>query len=158
MGAKKKVEPPPVPQPQPVQDEKVTNNTITAKLSDGSEFKISEELLIKYSNKMRNMIDESNKKDSINFSDFDNEAVESLVEFLNLHKEKEPTKISTPIRTNQNLRFIMEEADAEYIDKIMLKGDHFVLRMLQISTALDVEPLRKRLACGVALKLMKSTL
>jgi hypothetical protein len=158
MGPKKKVEHLVVSQTQLAQEEKANHNIIAVKLLDGIEAKISEDLLVKYSQKMRSMIDLSDKKGSVNLSEFDNETFDCLVEFLNLHKEKEPMKISTPIRTNQSLKAIMEEADASYIDKIVLKGDHFMLKMLQISTTLEIEQLRKRLACGIAIKIMQSTM
>jgi hypothetical protein len=81
-----------------------------------------------------------------------------IIDFINLHREKEPAKIAVPIKTNQSLKYIMEEADAELVDSIFEKGDEFVLRLFDLSLYLEMEPLRKRLACGVALKLMKSTL
>lgn len=52
----------------------------------------------------------------------------------------------------------MQEQDAELIDKIIQKGDNLTFRMLQLAQYLNMEHLRQRLSCGVALKLMKSTL
>lgn len=63
-----------------------------------------------------------------------------------------------PIRTNQSLRYIMEEGDAELIERVMEKGDGFVSQLFDLVQYLEMEPLRKRLACGVALKLMRLTL
>jgi len=40
----------------------------------------------------------------------------------------------------------------------MGKGDSYVLEMLNVSTYLEIEQLKRRLACGVAMKLMRSTL
>lgn len=39
----------------------------------------------------------------------------------------------------------------------MAKGDLALQKMMDASLALDIESLRKRLACGVAIKLMRST-
>jgi hypothetical protein len=52
----------------------------------------------------------------------------------------------------------MEESDAELVDKIMTKGDHFMHKMMDATLSLEIESFRKRLACGVALKLMRSTI
>jgi len=43
------------------------------------------------------------------------------------------------------------------VEKIMAKGDLAIQKMMDASLALDIESLRKRLACGVAIKLMCST-
>lgn len=40
----------------------------------------------------------------------------------------------------------------------MAQGDNFVLRIFELTQWLEMESLRKRLACGVALQLMRSTL
>ena len=77
--------------------------------------------------------------------------------FLDLHKEKEPAKITVPIRSNQSLKHIMEEGDAELIDKVISRGDDFTLKVMDAALWLEMEVLRKRLACGVALKLMGFT-
>lgn len=81
-----------------------------------------------------------------------------VVDFIQLHKDKEPTKIIVPIKTNQSLKYIMEEGDAELIERVMERGDGFVSQLLDLVQYLEMEPLRKRLACGVALKLMRLTL
>lgn len=39
-------------------------------------------------------------------------------------------KIITPIKTNQHLKYIMEEQDSEFIHKIIQKGDNLTFRML----------------------------
>lgn len=52
----------------------------------------------------------------------------------------------------------MEEGDAELIERVMEKGDGFVSQLFELVQFLEMEPLRKRLACGVALKLMRLTL
>ena len=80
-----------------------------------------------------------------------------IVAYLDLHKEKEPAKIVTPIRSNQSLAHIMEESDAELIDSILAKGDDHTLKAMDAALLLEMEPFRKRLACGVAIKLMKFT-
>jgi len=38
------------------------------------------------------------------------------------------------------------------------KGDQTLLKMMDVSLSLEMESLRKRLACGVALKLMQCTM
>jgi hypothetical protein len=53
MGAKKKVE---VPQPPPqVQQEKPVHVAYALRTHDGAEFKVGEELLTKYSSKLRSL-------------------------------------------------------------------------------------------------------
>ena len=51
----------------------------------------------------------------------------------------------------------MEEGDSELIDKVIAKGDGFTLKVMDATLWLEMEVLRKRLACGVALKLMGFT-
>ena len=43
------------------------------------------------------------------------------------------------------------------INKIVEKGDDLILRMMEVSLFLDMDSLRRRLACGVALKVMCCT-
>ena len=74
MGAKKKVEVTTLP-PPPMPEEKSINTIIILKSSDGTEFKLSEELVLKYSTRMRSLIDDSLKKDTVNLSQYDKEIV-----------------------------------------------------------------------------------
>jgi hypothetical protein len=74
MGAKKKVEVTTQP-PPPMPEEKSINTIIILKSSDGTEFKLSEELVLKYSTRMRSLIDDSLKKDTVNLSQYDKEIV-----------------------------------------------------------------------------------
>lgn len=67
-------------------------------------------------------------------------------------------KISVPIKTNQNLKYVMEEGDAELVEKIVAKGDNLMFRMFELCQFLDMDHLRRRLACGVAIKLMQLSL
>lgn len=39
-------------------------------------------------------------------------------------------KIIVPIRSNQSLKHIMEENDAELVEKISIDGDHALLKMM----------------------------
>ena len=59
-----------------------------------------------------------------------------MAEYLNLHKEKEPAKISAPIKTNQGLKYIMEEEDAALIDRVMEKGDDYLLKVMDLASHL----------------------
>ena len=52
-----------------------------------------------------------------------------VVDYINLHREKDPLKIALPIRTNQSLKFVMEEGDAELVERVLARGDGFVLQM-----------------------------
>lgn len=64
MGAKKKVD---VPQPQPQPPmEKVVHNVYAFRTTDGADFKLSEELISKYSTKLKSLTDNS-KEETIPF-------------------------------------------------------------------------------------------
>lgn len=52
----------------------------------------------------------------------------------------------------------MEKNDAEYIDRIMKNSDEFIKKILDAATLLEIEDLKKRLYCGIAIKLMSKTL
>ena len=52
----------------------------------------------------------------------------------------------------------MEEEDAALIDRVMEKGDDFLLKVMDLASHLEMESLSRRLACGVAVKLTQSTL
>ena len=51
----------------------------------------------------------------------------------------------------------MEDSDANLVEKIIEKGDYLLLRVMDACLFLEIEWIRKRIACGVALKLMRST-
>ena len=51
----------------------------------------------------------------------------------------------------------MEEQDAELVEKILNRGDDYMLKVMDAALWLEMEGFRKRLACGVAIKLMKFT-
>lgn len=51
----------------------------------------------------------------------------------------------------------MEEPDSELVEKVVAKGDLALLKLMDACLYLELEALRKRLACGVAIKLMGST-
>ena len=74
----------------------------------GGEFKLSEDLLSRYSSKLRHLVEHA-KQDIIAVNEADQQSFTIVAEFLNMHKEKEPAKIATPIKTNQSLAHIMEE-------------------------------------------------
>lgn len=101
---------------------------------------------------------EAAKEETVVLEEIEGKALEVVVDYINLHREKDPLKIPVPLRTNQSLRFVMEEGDAELVERVLARGDGFVLRMFELTQWLEMEPLRKRLACGVALQLMRSTL
>jgi hypothetical protein len=155
MGAKKKVE---VPQPPPqAPQEKVVHNVYLFRCNDGEEFKLAEEQITKYSPRLRSLV-EATKEETVVLEEVEGRQFEVVVDFINLHREKEPAKIAAPMRTNQTLNFAMEEGDAELVERVMGRGDQFVWKMLDLAQWLEMEALRKRLACGVALQLMRSTL
>lgn len=60
------------------------------------------------------------------------------MEYLELHKDKEPAKIVVPIRSNQSLKHIMEEADAELVEKIIQKGDLALLKIMDACLLLEL--------------------
>ncbi len=60
------------------------------------------------------------------------------MEYLELHKDKEPVKIVVPIRSNQSLKHIMEEADAELVEKIIQKGDLALLKIMDACLLLEL--------------------
>lgn len=64
MGAKKKVDVPQVPPPAP--QEKIVHNVYAFRTSDGLEFKVSEELISKYSAKLK-ALTENSKEEIIAF-------------------------------------------------------------------------------------------
>ena len=68
----------------------------------------------RFSTKAKNLAD-SSKDGSIKLEEIDGETFEVIVVFLDLHKEKEPVKITVPIRSNQSLKHIMEDGDAELV-------------------------------------------
>lgn len=51
----------------------------------------------------------------------------------------------------------MEEADAELVERVANRGDLALLKLMDATLYLEIEAFRKRLACGVALKLMSHT-
>lgn len=155
MGAKKKVE---VPQPPPqAPQEKVVYNIYLIRSNDGAEFKLGEEVIAKYSGRLRSLA-EAAKDETVVLEEVDGKSLQVIVDYINLHREKDPIKIPLPMRSNQSLKFVMEEADAALVERVMAQGDDFVLRMFELTQWLEMESLRKRLACGVALQLMRSTL
>lgn len=112
MGAKKKVE---VPQPPPqAPQEKIIHNVYAFRSNDGAEFKLGEEQIAKYSSRLRSLA-EAAKDETVVLEEVEGKALEVIVDYINMHREKEPQKIIVPIRTNQSLKFIMEEGDAELV-------------------------------------------
>lgn len=71
-----------------------------------------------------------------------------------MHKEKDPLKIHFPLKSNQDIFMVMEEADAKYVQKIMEKGDATLLKVLDASQYLDVEEMKKRLIVGITLRMI----
>jgi hypothetical protein len=94
----------------------------------------------------------------IHLNEIDSLTFQVIFDYLELHKEKEPAKIVVPIRSNQSLAHIIEVADAELIEKLAVKGDMAILKAMDACLYLELESLRRRLACFVAIKLMGSTL
>ena len=81
---------------------------------------------------------DASKDNSIKLEDVDAESFEYIVKYLELHKEKEPAKITLPIRSNQSVTHIIEEADGELVENIMEKGDELLLKMMDATLALDI--------------------
>ena len=65
-------------------------------------------------------------------------------------------KIQLPIKTNQELKYIMEEQDAELIERLMYKEDLFK-NVLDAANYLQMTEFEKRLTAGLAIKLTKLT-
>ena len=67
--------------------------------------------------------------------------MEYLIKFLDLHKDKEPQKISYPLKSNQDPRYIMEEGDAELVISILETPDNFSLfkKVLDASTYFQLD-------------------
>lgn len=51
-------------------------------------------------------------KDDIHIPDSTAETIQLVFQFFYLHAEVQPVKINLPIKTNQSLKYIMEEKDA----------------------------------------------
>ena len=78
MGAKKKVEPQPAPPPPP---EKNTNSILRVVTSEGKEFKINEEVFVRYSSKAK-ILSDSSKDGTIKLEEVDAECFEVIAAFL----------------------------------------------------------------------------
>lgn len=76
---------------------------------------------------------------------------------MQLHRQKDVTKIDLPLKSNQELKNILEEGDVLLVEKVMAKGDDYFLKVYKAACFLQVEELKKRLMAGLAIKLMKST-
>lgn len=76
---------------------------------------------------------------------------------MQLHKDKDVSKIELPLKSNQELKYVLDEGDALLVEKIMARGDDYFLKIFQAASFLQVEELKKRLIAGLAIKLMKST-
>ena len=65
-------------------------------------------------------------------------------------------KIQLPIKTNQELRYIMEEQDAELIERLMYNEEKFK-HVLDAANYLQMTEFEKRLTAGLAIKMTKLT-
>lgn len=88
--------------------EKPVNKMRTVITSDSKEYKILDSNLLKHSTTCKVMLDEDKNDDEMRLPGVNSTHFDYCVEFINLHKEKDPQKIQIPIKTNQDLRLIME--------------------------------------------------
>lgn len=118
-----------MPQPPPqAPQEKVVHNVYLIRSNDGAEFKLGEEVIAKYSGKLRSLADAA-KDETVVLEEVDGRSLQVIVDYINLHREKDPIKIPLPMRSNQSLKFVMEEGDAALVERVMMQGDNFVFRM-----------------------------
>ena len=60
------------------------------------------------------------------------------MKYLELHKDKEPAKITLPIRSNQSITNIIEETDGELVENIVEKGDELLLKLMDATLSLEI--------------------
>ena len=85
------------------------NKPKTIKTNDGKEFKVMDFLLMKYSLLFKNLIeDEKSEDEVITLPEVDSEAFDIINQFMLLHKDKEVSKIDLPLKSNQDLKLVLE--------------------------------------------------
>ena len=68
-------------------------------------------------------------------------------------------QILIPMRSNVSLKYVMEECDAVLMEKIELEGGmEMVRRLLNLTSSLEINDMKKRLICLVAFNLSKHTM
>ena len=118
-------------------------------------------LLMRYSALIKGIFEDEKSDDDIKLIGIDGESFEYIIKFMDLHKDKEsePMKITYPIKTNQDIKLIMEEQDAELVLRILNKPDNLALfkKVLDGTSYLQMEDFKKRLLAGLTVKLLKFT-
>ena len=70
------------------------NKPRTIKTSDGKEFKVVDSLLMKYSQFLKTLIEDQKSEDeTFPLPEVDSESFEIMNEFMQMHKDKQPSKI-----------------------------------------------------------------
>lgn len=77
-----------------------------------------------------------------------------LFEFLQLHRNQPPESLK-PIRTEVHLNQVMEDADAELIERIFGFPPGRVKKVIDAAFFLQMDDLLKRLTAGIASSLKK---
>lgn len=73
-------------------------------------------LLMKYSAFLKTLIeDEKNQDEIIPIGEVDSEAFDAINQFMQMHKDKDPSKIELPLKSNQDLKLVLDEADAALV-------------------------------------------
>ena len=103
------------------------------------------------------MLSETSKDGTIRLEDISSQQFEFILAYLDLHNKEAAPRIVVPIRSNQSCRNIMDEGDAELMERAVEKGDLFVSQLLDAALWLEMETLRRRLSCAVAMKVMGLT-
>lgn len=153
MRGKKKVSQVPAVEKQP------QNKLKTLITKDDREFKILDSLLMKHSVFIRGLLEGERPEDEIRLIELDGEVFEYAIRFMELHPEGCPDKIHYPLKSNQDLKYVMEESDAEMILGLLDRPDHLVLfkKVLDATNYLQMEDFKKRLLAGLTIKLLRST-
>ena len=128
--------------------------------NDNATFKIMDSVLMKYSTTIRGMLEDEKNEEDIKLLEVDSEAMKYLVKFLELHEDKEPEKMYYPLKSNQDIKLVMEEKDADLVHEVMnSKDDDLALfkKVLDATSYLQIEDFKKRLMAGLTIKLLKST-
>lgn len=116
---------------------------------------------MRYSALIKGIFEDEKSDDDIKLIGIDGESFEYIIKFMDLHKDKEsePMKITYPIKTNQDIKLIMEEQDAELVLRILNKPDNLALfkKVLDGTSYLQMEDFKKRLLAGLTVKLLKFT-
>jgi hypothetical protein len=120
---------------------------------DGRIYKIERELFSKYSDFYRTMIQDTDDEvfflPTIHSTHFD-----FIYEFMQLHRHQDPKPLAK-LHPGVLLPTIMEEADAELIQRIFSNPPEQVKLVIDAAFLLHIDHLLKRLAAGMIAGLQK---